>query len=873
MIQEIKERITVEELIAETLTIVGRGRTLTTKEHDSLKIFTDTQTWWQFSQDIGGDIFDWVQQTDSCDFKTALAMLAKKSGVDLLQLTHEERQAWEAERTDAQKRAKIYTIAADHYQAQLWSEAGEAGMAYCRGRGWTEETIKRERIGFNPDPRAVPELAEGSADNKGLSVEDSIRPLHSRLRDADLMDHPLAKAVLSIPPGHMVYVHTDRGRIVYLSGRSIEGKRHYNLPVDVAGPKQPYRNDPTERSTNACVLVEGQADAIALAQLGVNALALCGVDGNIDTPISHVAFDNDKTGQRKALDVALTIDPLCRILTWPTTLRHREEDHNHIEVKDAADLLQADPASVDMDRWLDESPQALQELALVAGKAKDEERKELLTRFFNYYCTLDEMVATDLRPDLATRLCGGVRQFSHLLKAHQNSNDNGEHDSPERYEYSAGGAKGGIVWEQIYTADNTGTGRSMYAVRLPGGSIEIKTSVDIGSTTYQPYPGDMGLIQKKVVLFPEKPEPYTSVKTVLGRVQAFIHTYLDIDPTYERIASYYVLMSWLYDLFPTLPYLRALGDYGTGKTRFIQAIGALCYRPMFTSGASTTSPIFRIIDMFKGTLIMDEADLSDSSEQSEVIKIFNVGYYDGGVVLRAEKDPNSKYDEYWPAAKDVYGPKILATRRKFEDRATESRCLTKRMTTARPDPRIPHTIGIEFWNEATALRNQLLMYRLENYKPIDLPASLADESVEPRLNQITMALKAIAQGEPEMLNEITLFMRHSNEQMIQDRNMTVEAIILQAMVNMFHDQSGLFREKDFSINTIAERSKDIAMDFDPDLKITSKIVGEIIRNEFGLQTERVKTSTGAKKKGRYEPNLDKEQLANLMARYGIEEPY
>ena len=31
------------------------------------------------------------------------------------------------------------------------------------------------------------------------------------------------------------------------------------------------------------------------------------------------------------------------------------------------------------------------------------------------------------------------------------------------------------------------------------------------------------------------------------------------------------------------PYLRALGDYGTGKTRFIQTVGVLCYRPMLVS--------------------------------------------------------------------------------------------------------------------------------------------------------------------------------------------------------------------------------------------------------------------------------------------------
>ena len=82
--------------------------------------------------------------------------------------------------------------------------------------------------------------------------------------------------------------------------------------------------------------------------------------------------------------------------------------------------------------------------------------------------------------------------------------------------------------------------------------------------------------------------------------------------------------------------------------------------------------------------IVDEADFAKSDAAVEIVKIINVGYAKGGVVLRAEKDEEG--DAYYPSAKDVVGPKILATRKLFEDRATESRCLTKRMTTARPRP-------------------------------------------------------------------------------------------------------------------------------------------------------------------------------------------
>jgi CheY-like chemotaxis protein len=69
-----------------------------------------------------------------------------------------------------------------------------------------------------------------------------------------------------------------------------------------------------------------------------------------------------------------------------------------------------------------------------------------------------------------------------------------------------------------------------------------------------------------------------------------------------------VLFSWIYDDFNELPYLRVIGDAGSGKTRFLLTVGSLCYKPIFASGASTVSPLFRALDIFRGTLLIDEGD-------------------------------------------------------------------------------------------------------------------------------------------------------------------------------------------------------------------------------------------------------------------------
>jgi len=55
-------------------------------------------------------------------------------------------------------------------------------------------------------------------------------------------------------------------------------------------------------------------------------------------------------------------------------------------------------------------------------------------------------------------------------------------------------------------------------------------------------------------------------------------------------------------------------------------VGSVCFRPVSASGAATPSPIFRILDRFRGTLILDGADFKDSSAWVEMGKVLNNGY-------------------------------------------------------------------------------------------------------------------------------------------------------------------------------------------------------------------------------------------------------
>ncbi len=188
------------------------------------------------------------------------------------------------------------------------------------------------------------------------------------------------------------------------------------------------------------------------------------------------------------------------------------------------------------------------------------------------------------------------------------------------------------------------------------GEVDYPASVPLEDQGAMIAPYEDRMPDEGVILLPSEATPYESVAILLNEVRAFIHRYVGVSVVYEQLAAYYVLLSWVYDSFNVLPYLRALGDWGTGKSRFLTVVGNLCYKAIFASGATTPSPIFRMLQKYAGTLILDEADWRYSDANTEIVKILNCGYSQGFPVLRSEGESNE------PKAFRVFGPKIIGTR-------------------------------------------------------------------------------------------------------------------------------------------------------------------------------------------------------------------
>jgi hypothetical protein len=384
-----------------------------------------------------------------------------------------------------------------------------------------------------------------------------------------------------------------------------------------------------------------------------------------------------------------------------------------------------------------------------------------------------------------------------------------------------------------------------------GGSWKTERKVELpGGVTLVPYSPENNLLTHRVVLFPSEPEEFGSEEELFADVRSFIHRYVDISDGFEEVATTYVLFSWVYDAFNEVPYLRVRGDYGSGKSRFLLTVGSLCYKPIFASGASTVSPIFRILDAVQGTLVVDEGDFRASDEKAEIIKILNNGNAKGFPVLRSEQTPANEFN---PRAFHVFGPKLVATRNLFDDRALESRCLSEDMGTRRLRPDIPINLPESFEEEARTLRNKLLLYRLRT-RATRQPLAAAPPGLEPRLSQILLPLLSTAPSE-ETRERLLSLARRSGEAISTERAMAREAEVLAILYELREEKAPL------TVIEIARRfAKRHAAEYEH--VVTPRWIGSILRRKLMVNPQ--------KRGGTFTiPASEYPKLARLFEKYSI----
>lgn len=409
----------------------------------------------------------------------------------------------------------------------------------------------------------------------------------------------------------------------------------------------------------------------------------------------------------------------------------------------------------------------------------------------------------------------------------------------------------GVMIETTYDKEAESTD----FVIFQNGEVSKYSSYQYKNKLYAPPPADNTLVVNQFVKLPSDVAPYESEEVLIQEVQAFIRKYVQIPKEFAQLATFYVLLTWVFDAFEELPYIRVIGDFGSGKSRFLKVMGALTYKAVFLNGAASSSAIFRMIDDIRGTVILDEADFRNSDTTNEIVKILNSGFQKGIPVFRSEAK-GGKNKSFDPIPFNVFSPKVLATRNKFRDEALESRCLSASMEElTRTD--IPENLDESFEIEAQMLRNKLLMFRLKRMSKGITKKKLPNLDIEPRLKQIVTPLYSIMESDNARA-QIVDFIHHKQNELYEDRYNSTEGEVLRSLIALREENEVL------SVKNITEKFNG---KYSSGYSISPKRVGSIVGNIFHLEKKRRRTGTVI-----IESQENAYRLQKLAVKYGIEKP-
>jgi DNA primase len=836
IIDEIKQRVSIEDLVEESGFALQRrtGRYLKCREHNSLVIDTYNQAYHWNSQDEHGDIFNWLMNRNKgWDFKQALEVLAKRANVRLPEHGSGDLKT----RLAARAKEDIFQVAARVFAK--WLKGDKEAWEYVKGRGWTDEIIQEAQIGFSgrgttaafkavgeefamhgvdpASPAAVaitgfkgdPSTGSGQAVAKWLND-------HEMEANEDWIKWGMIPGMMNRK--RLVYPHIYQGRIRTLCGRNILGDdknrdgdevKSWNVPVVLGGPRQCYFNTEYGPRAEELVIVEGQADAITLGQWGMAAMATAGTSWKDHEALFkelkemhktiYMATDADEagrkviTGKDGEYPLASVLGPMLRVVEW-------------VE-KDANDQLQAFIAgNVDQEhqvetirKTLDGSEPIALLMARHAGSLRGAKKDHAVERTVKIIARMDNTRRAMYRLQLADALGVTVREFNNLVNTERKEKTTEDGEGPATFEeilggwYPTGEGKKGWLIEYLYDRE---TDKAMLAFRDPDGRVGTAPHLDINGIRYVPMRDDE-IIKQGGVIFASDLGQLKSTRELVGMVELFLQRNFLLDNPFDyKLAAYYVLLTWVFDSFSAIPYLRAQGDTNTGKSELMLRIGQLCYRMVISTGASSTAALKFALDVYRGTMFMDEMDIADRFDDR--IIILNVGAMrdQAKVWNMVEVKNESGARGFRGVMANVYGPKLITMYGKFKDPATEGRCLTFKLMEKEPwelaRRGIPIEKGEDFYREAQVIRNLLMRWRLWRWEQrIELNKELADMRVSTRINQVTMPIKQLAKAkagdpndrdDPELMKEIETFIQSLNDDLILERSFGIQARVFDAVV-------------------------------------------------------------------------------------------
>jgi DNA primase len=309
VIDEIRDRVDVVAVLGRHMELKRSGRTwkgccpFHGEKTPSFHVYTEDKHFKCYGCGAYGDVFGFLQRLEGKEFPEVVRDLAREVGVEIPE-AEEESAEQKRRRLERKEILAANDAAARYWAARLASRYGEGARRYLVGRGVTEESVQRFRLGvaadeWNDVPRRLADkgIVPAALQRAGLVIEKEKGGVYDRFRNR-----------LMFPIAAM------DGQIIGFGGRALgeeKGAKYINTPETPAYKKSKvlYGLDlarETIRRTRQAVLVEGYFDVIGLHQAGVTgAVAVCGTAltpehvellSRCDCREVTVLFDGDAAG-------------------------------------------------------------------------------------------------------------------------------------------------------------------------------------------------------------------------------------------------------------------------------------------------------------------------------------------------------------------------------------------------------------------------------------------------------------------------------------------------------------------------------------------------------------------------------------------------
>ena len=313
---ELRTRLSIVDVVGRRVPLVKKGQNywgccpFHNEKTPSFSVNEEKGFYHCFGCGEHGDIISFTMKSNNMDFVEAIKELANQAGIKMPEYKPKSSEQVAREETYFQ----IVETAAKIYQQKLFEPDGKFALDYIRGRGFSDDMIKKYRLGYAPKNNLITNKFANVKQDKLLSTGLCKRGEYG------IYDFFRDKLMFPIFNAH--------GQVVAFSGRSLDGSdpKYINTSDTELFHKRKtifglnFARDAIHRA-NRSIIVEGQIDAIQMqsngfpetvAPLGTSLTEdhiaiLCKSNRNI-----IFCFDGDSAGQKAAGRACDIVMPFLR---------------------------------------------------------------------------------------------------------------------------------------------------------------------------------------------------------------------------------------------------------------------------------------------------------------------------------------------------------------------------------------------------------------------------------------------------------------------------------------------------------------------------------------------------------------------------------